>query len=335
MRISIALCTYNGGRYLAEQLQSLQAQTRQPDEIIVCDDGSSDDTVALVQAFAVSSGISVVQLQNETPLGPVRNFEKAIGLCTGDIIFLCDQDDRWLPEKISRMAGYLEHHPQAAAVFCNGLLVNEAGAPLAETMWDALYFEPSLRSKTTPANLLEYLFLNGNIATGTALCFRADARQQILPFPPIKGLWHDHWIALMLAAGQSLHFLDEVLIQYRIHGAQQVGFPGRGQSAPAFREAVSNVWLNDQRQQADAAITAHIAWGLQTGERFKEQLRERMLEATPHIEATLQMIKGRLQWAKTNWHRQMPFWHRKMKLLKHWLSGGEYLRITWKDVISI
>src|SRR5215207_2518174 len=100
VRISIALCTYNGEQYLQQQLDSFVAQSRPPDELVVCDDRSTDRTVPIVEDFAKRAPFRVELVINETNLGSTRNFEKAIGLCTGDIIFLADQDDVWLPEKL-------------------------------------------------------------------------------------------------------------------------------------------------------------------------------------------------------------------------------------------
>ncbi|MBC7931137.1 MAG: glycosyltransferase, partial [Rubrivivax sp.] len=96
-RLSIAMCTYDGGRYLAEQLASIAAQTRAPDELVVCDDRSRDETTSIVRRFAETAPFPVRLYVNEQNLGSTRNFEKAIGLCEGELIALSDQDDVWLP----------------------------------------------------------------------------------------------------------------------------------------------------------------------------------------------------------------------------------------------
>src|SRR5882762_9087557 len=100
MKISIAMCTYNGARYLREQLDSIAAQTRPPSELIVCDDNSLDETREIVAGFAASAPFPVRLGVNEQNLGSIRNFERAIKLCEGDLIALSDQDDVWLPEKL-------------------------------------------------------------------------------------------------------------------------------------------------------------------------------------------------------------------------------------------
>src|SRR5580704_19315016 len=92
-RVSVALCTCNGGRFLAEQLQSIASQTRLPQELVICDDASTDDTVSMIQGFSRTAPFPVKLFQNAERPGPAKNFDKAIRLCEGEIIFLCDQDD--------------------------------------------------------------------------------------------------------------------------------------------------------------------------------------------------------------------------------------------------
>ena len=97
MKISVAMCTFNGSRYLEEQLGSVAQQSLSPFELVVCDDGSTDATVEIVHRFALRSPFPVYLHQNVTNLGSTRNFEQAIQLCRGEAIALCDQDDYWLP----------------------------------------------------------------------------------------------------------------------------------------------------------------------------------------------------------------------------------------------
>lgn len=102
LSISVAMCTYNGSAFLQEQLDSIAAQTRLPDELVICDDGSSDSTVDIVERFAHGVSFRVQLFRNPQNLGSTRNFEQAMRLCTGDLIALSDQDDVWMPEKLAR-----------------------------------------------------------------------------------------------------------------------------------------------------------------------------------------------------------------------------------------
>jgi glycosyltransferase involved in cell wall biosynthesis len=124
--ISVAMCTYNGSKHIKEQLESIIYQTRKPDEIIICDDCSSDNTVEIAQNLLSVSTIKSTIIRNEINLGFRKNFEKAIGLCHGDIVFLSDQDDVWLPEKIEKVANIFDNDEEVIMAFhdaYNGPLV--------------------------------------------------------------------------------------------------------------------------------------------------------------------------------------------------------------------
>ena len=103
MRISIALCTYNGDPYLSELLESLAGQDFRPCELVVCDDGSTDSTLSILNEFEHVAPFPIRIFNNTENLGVIKNFEKALSLCTGDYIAPCDQDDIWQPEKLERL----------------------------------------------------------------------------------------------------------------------------------------------------------------------------------------------------------------------------------------
>ena len=133
--ISVSMCTYNGAKHIREQLESITEQSVQPDEIIICDDGSSDDTIKIAkEILAEWSGKSKV-IKNEVNLGFSKNFIKAIELCEGDIIFLCDQDDVWHKEKIAIMTDMLAKHQDALLVVHDSLLVDEKRHVLNDSFW--------------------------------------------------------------------------------------------------------------------------------------------------------------------------------------------------------
>src|SRR4051812_29809463 len=98
--VSVAMATYNGAEFIRDQLRSLALQKRLPDELVVSDDGSTDDTVDILEAFAETAPFPVRISVNRENLGFTRNFERAILGCGGDIIYICDQDDVWFPNKI-------------------------------------------------------------------------------------------------------------------------------------------------------------------------------------------------------------------------------------------
>jgi glycosyltransferase involved in cell wall biosynthesis len=124
-QISVALCTYNGERFLARQLASIQQQTRTPDELVVCDDCSTDSTIEILKDFAASAGFPVRIIRNEQNLGFVANFEQAIRLCQGDLIALCDQDDIWYPTRLERSQQEFAAHPEAGLVFSDADVMDD------------------------------------------------------------------------------------------------------------------------------------------------------------------------------------------------------------------
>jgi glycosyltransferase involved in cell wall biosynthesis len=127
LRISVAMCTFNGGRYLEEQLESIGAQTRPPCELVVCDDGSTDDTISILKRFEANAPFPVRIVQNGTRMGSTRNFDQAIGMVRGELIALCDQDDRWLPHKLERLSNCLIENPFLGGVFSDAELIDGEG----------------------------------------------------------------------------------------------------------------------------------------------------------------------------------------------------------------
>ncbi len=219
-RISIAMCTYNGSRFLPEQLASIAAQTRLPDEMVVCDDGSSDATPEIIEEFARSAPFPVRFIRNPQNLGSTKNFEKAIGLCTGDLIALCDQDDIWLPEKLARQAEMMEGDPSLGGVFSDAELIDDASAPIGKRLWDSILFMPRDRKRFQAASGIDVL-LRCNVVTGATLMVRASLRSLFMPIPTT---WvHDGWIALQTVFYAQLRSVEEPLIEYRIHANQQIG----------------------------------------------------------------------------------------------------------------
>lgn len=224
MRISVSLCTYNGASFLAEQLASIAAQTRLPDEVVICDDISADESIRVVSAFSSSCSFPVRIHRNSINLGSCKNFEQAIGLCTGDLIALSDQDDIWHPEKLARIEAAFADSPGLGALFSDANLIDETGASLHRTLWESVGFSKRLRNAVRSGNGFDALLL-GNFVTGATLAFRADWNRLLLPIP--AGWVHDHWIALLLAAVSRIDFVDEPLISYRSHPSQERGVKER------------------------------------------------------------------------------------------------------------
>jgi glycosyltransferase involved in cell wall biosynthesis len=201
--VSIALCTYNGERFLPQQLESLLNQTYANIEIVASDDASSDSTRAVLERYAEGDArIRIVA--NEENLGFAGNFIRALRLCRGDYIAPADQDDVWLPEKISALVAAIGDRPLA---YCDSTIVDEQGAPVGYRMSQVV---PML-STDDPAP-----FAFGNCVSGHAMLFRRQLLDRALPTPP--GFFYDWWIAAVAAAAGGVVFCDRSLVMYRQHG---------------------------------------------------------------------------------------------------------------------
>lgn len=226
LRSSIALASYNGERYIAEQLDSIARQTRLPDELVVCDDASNDGTSAIVRNFAQQAPFPVLFFQNGERLGSTRNFEKAIRACSGDIIFLCDQDDVWYPGKIALIEASFIDKPEIGAVFTDADVVDENLRLSGKQLWKAFRFSPKEQSQVLACDALSVL-VKHPVVTGATMAFRSTYRDLVLP---LADTWHDAWISLLIGATSRLEALSLPLIAYRQHGANQLGIPRRGRN---------------------------------------------------------------------------------------------------------
>ena len=234
MKISIAMCTYNGAEFLPAQLQSILDQTRPPDEIVICDDGSTDGTRSMLEKFSAESSIPINLQFNSQNLGSVKNFEQAISLCTGDVIALSDQDDVWRTDKLEVFETVLNKSPAAGIVFSDAAIVDEDLKPLNRRMWDEVDFDAHKRKLIKTGRALEVL-ITGWTVTGATMAFRSPFVKLSLPIPDEIAMIHDGWIALTIAAVADVVAIDEPLIQYRQHAQQQIGAPTRKETAPELR----------------------------------------------------------------------------------------------------
>lgn len=224
--ISVALCTYNGAAYVQEQLLSILEQTCRPAEIVVSDDGSTDNTLEVIRTtFAGwsethSSRPEVRVLSNPSPLGVTANFEQALAACSGDLIALSDQDDIWLTERLDRMATQFRRRPELELLHADARLVGATGAPLGHTLLETLGVSQRDRSAVHAGQALDVL-LRRNIVTGATMMVRRGLVNRSRPFP---AAWvHDEWLAVVAAATGLVDLLEESLTDYRQHGGNQIG----------------------------------------------------------------------------------------------------------------
>jgi glycosyltransferase involved in cell wall biosynthesis len=223
MKLSVAFIVYNGSNYMEQQLDSILNQTIKVDEIVVCEDNSTDNTREILEKFNLANPGLFKILHNSQNLGSNKNAEKAIQHCTGDIVFLSDHDDEWLPNKVEKTLQYFKQNPQINGVFSNGYLMNaQSEIDTKNALWDSMSF-PFAQLKNNSALLREYIHTNENSATGAAMAFRRKLSFLDQPFPSIKFLIHDRWISMNLSNDNSLGFIEDKLIKYRLHPKQETG----------------------------------------------------------------------------------------------------------------
>ena len=223
LSIAIALATYNGERYIDEQLESISRQTRVPDELIISDDASDDTTVEIIKNFSNNVSFPVRLDINQERLGSTRNFEKAIRACNSDIIFLCDQDDVWYPEKIDRIEECFMNNTEAGAVFTDADIVNQDLHIFGPQLWKKVRFNSRERAQVESRDAFTVL-LKHSVVTGATMAFRSKYRDLVLPIPEI---WvHDAWIALLVSASSYLIAIPTPMVAYRQHSSNQLGLPG-------------------------------------------------------------------------------------------------------------
>lgn len=220
--VSIALCTHNGGKFLSDQLKSIQYQTLQPNEIIICDDNSTDTTLEIIHQF--SKILPVKLYQNIPALGTIKNFEYAVSLCSNDVIFLCDQDDYWLPQKIETLVNYLEENPAYNVVFSNAVIVDQELQDSQTTIWEKVHFRENEINEWKKGHALD-LLLRSNRVTGCTIAMRKIFAEKSIPFPTDihPEFIHDGWIGILASINNKIGFVAESLVLYRQHDKQQVG----------------------------------------------------------------------------------------------------------------
>lgn len=242
LSISVAMCTYNGAAYLPEQLESIARQSRLPNEMVICDDGSSDSTPELLADFAANAPFTVRVYRNQTNLGSTKNFEQAISLCTGDLIALSDQDDIWMPNKLALQSKRFEQDPDLGGLFTDARLIDHDSHCTGDFLWSTLSFtarEQEAFKTGSGASIL----LHRSVVTGATLMIRSNTRKL---FMPISNKWvHDGWIAWMLSVCSKLHPLADPLISYRLHANQQCGV---GEGPRSFWKRLTQVSRSGPRE---------------------------------------------------------------------------------------
>jgi glycosyltransferase involved in cell wall biosynthesis len=293
MSISVALCTWNGERFLPEQLNSLAHQARPPDELVVFDDASTDGTAGIVQAFAAEAPFPVRLTVNERNCGVTKNFEQCIAACRGDIIALCDQDDVWLESKLAVVEQVMAESHGSGFAWSDADLVDESLCPIGYTLWEGVRAGGRVREALAAGRGAEVL-LQRNVVTGATMAFRSEFRDILLPIPP---QWmHDGWIALLLSMVSGCRPIDEPLLKYRQHRNQQIG--GRKLSLQQQLDLARSMDRQYFQQELDKFIAARNRL-VDSGRCDPEQVRRLFEPKIRHQQARLEMRHRR--WRTARW----------------------------------
>lgn len=247
--ITIALCTYNGERYLRAQLDSVLAQEGVHFEIVAVDDASQDGTLALLHAYAQRDP-RIRVFANAENLGPSRSFERAMALGTGEFIAPCDQDDVWSPDKLAKLSAAIGAHDLA---YCDSAFIDADGRPSGRKVSDRM----AMMSGRSP---LQFVFRNS--VSGHASLLRRSLFEIARPFP--ADVYHDWWLALCAASRNGVAFLDEPLVQFRRH---RDAFSRLGRGDARRLQGRSRLWLT-QRRRLLAAFAASALDGRETAARL-------------------------------------------------------------------
>ena len=223
MGLSVALCTYNGEKFISEQLQSIEGQTVLPDELIICDDNSTDKTLENLNIFAKNAPFPVRIYHNDESLGVIRNFEKAILLCKGEYVALSDQDDVWLPDKLEKGIALMKREEEKHTGENSPMLVHSDLKVVnqnLELISESLMHMQKIHNENSEQALKTLLVQN--YVTGCTVIINKKLKEIATPFP--NGIiMHDWWLALLAASEGKIAYLEESTILYRQHGENSVG----------------------------------------------------------------------------------------------------------------
>ena len=291
MKISIAMATYNGARYITEQLQSFVDQSRQPDEVIITDDCSTDETELIAHKFAETAPFEVVFSKNEKNLGYCGNFNAALMKSTGDLVFLSDQDDVWFPEKIEHMVSVAERNPKALVVMNDAALtdgdLNEVG----------LTKVGQIRSAGMSLD---------SFVMGCCCAVRRELLDFCMPIPHgMKG--HDNWL-VEIATSLNAKVVDTRVLQYyRRHESNVSQFIANRTTkvtrTDVLMHSFKNLFQKDFATQTAAHLSQLITFAdgvhevsLKAPERYRNQLVKLESSYRQRVETTKNRAAVREKW---------------------------------------
>ncbi|TFC34533.1 MULTISPECIES: glycosyltransferase family 2 protein [unclassified Cryobacterium] len=307
--VSVALCTFNGAAYIAQQLRSILSQTTPPSEIIVSDDASTDGTLGILERvraeWLADGGDAAVDfrvIRNAVPLGVAANFEQALSECSGELLALSDQDDVWAPGRVQIMIGEFMRRPKLQLLHSDALLVGGDGNFLGRTLFTTLGITETEKRDVHQGRAFDVL-LRRNIVTGATVMLRRDLVDRARPFP--EAWVHDEWLAMVAAATGTVDFLGDTLVDYRQHGGNQIGVTSLDAAGRLSR-------LQAPRTQRNARLLARA-----------EALDDRAPGLVPvPSDAYLRLIAAKAAHERARSALPSARLRRVLPVLRQWRTGG-------------
>lgn len=251
LTISVAMCTRNGERFVQQQLESILQQQPRPDEIVVSDDDSSDRTVGIVRTvLGRHPNVESRVLVNSPPLGLVANFQATTVACTSDLVALSDQDDVWTEGRLDRLRSMLEVDPTLTLISSDARLIDENDRPIGPSLFDALEVTAAEKADMTAGRSYARL-LRRNLVTGATVVFRRSLLDVAVPFP--DGWVHDEWLAILAAATGSVTLVNDPLVDYRQHSANEIGA-----FRPTTRDKLARLTIGRAERNARLLLRATV-----------------------------------------------------------------------------
>lgn len=321
--ISVAMATWNGADYLPEQLESLAKQDLLPSELVVRDDGSTDSTLDVLAEFAARAPFEVRVSRNPSNMGVSATFQKAIAECRGDIIFLCDQDDYWAPDKIRRVVETFESHPGSKVVLNDKIIADARLNPSNATMLG------NMRGSGVP----DIAFIAG--------CCSAHRREWLSVAMPIPAEmpYHDWWMIVLAHQLGIAHVLDEPLQLYRRHGSN-------ASAHPLYSDRPLSQWdrlrseLSAVLRGRSPALEAFWEQELHDHEQLARRIEERQAELAAlglerQAAESLARLKRRNGVAQARIDvSKAPRLRRPAPIWRLWKSGGYRNFSGWKSALK-
>jgi len=331
--VTVILCTFNGAPFLTEQLNSILFQQGAVLEIIIQDDGSTDGTLPIIREYHKKHPGTIKYFVNETQRGYGDNFRDATLKATGDYLFFCDQDDSWYPGKMETFLNAWKTQPTVQGWFCNADVYDEENTPGPLSIWDITYGSANLPAEIKPEYFFPMQVLNHSFILGATMAVTRKSAQMAFSFPWLPGFpFHDYHLALHLSLMGGLRPIPQRLQSWRQHAGQQTG--AAGYWAKKERIQLARIaWLQQWQPEADGLeVCRYWAFGLT---QLEKQQGYWQAVSDKDFRGSLKIVATKFAEARQRYFAAIPWVQRKKILLKHFLKGGEYLRVTAGDLWNL